>query len=225
MIKALVVGGTAGIGLSVVEQMRSQGVRVDNPPPSEFDVTKPIQMLAYLTAREPYRQVVFSAGINTLGMLGTGITWDTRDVMAVNLTGFISLMDVLVSRNGKDTLTDVVAITSDSARVARRSSIAYCSSKAGLEMAVKVAARELAPYWRVNGVAPGVVADTPLTNRIDKEVQGLRGWTPEEASKYELATIPMGRRAEKDEIAAAVMLMLSGPDYMTGAILDVTGGK
>ena len=48
-----------------------------------------------------------------------------------------------------------------SARLADRSMGLYCVSKAALDMVIAVAALELAPTVRVNGVAPGVT-DTPM---------------------------------------------------------------
>jgi NAD(P)-dependent dehydrogenase (short-subunit alcohol dehydrogenase family) len=58
-----------------------------------------------------------------------------------------------------------VAISSNSARIARRGSVAYCASKAALSMALRVAGRELAPSGKVMvwGYEPGLLDGTPMT--------------------------------------------------------------
>jgi NAD(P)-dependent dehydrogenase (short-subunit alcohol dehydrogenase family) len=64
-------------------------------------------------------------------------------------------------------LKKFVAISSNSARIARRRSLAYCASKAALSMGLRVAAREIAGgdacLW---GYEPGLLADTPMTNAV-----------------------------------------------------------
>jgi NAD(P)-dependent dehydrogenase (short-subunit alcohol dehydrogenase family) len=122
-------------------------------------------------------------------------------------------------------LRTIVAVSSDAAERPMRTSIAYCASKAALNMAVKVAARELAPEIRVNAVSPGMVSGTAMTEYIDDVVPEIRRWTPEAAARYEQSQIPAGRRATKDEVADLVYHTLCGPEYMTGSILTLNGGR
>jgi pteridine reductase len=88
----------------------------------------------------------------------------------------------------------------------------YCMAKAANAMMVKSLALELAPDVRVNGIAPGA-ALWPEGYQADSERQQI------------LQRIPLGRPAGADQIAAAVMFMVSGPDYVTGQILAVDGGR
>lgn len=88
----------------------------------------------------------------------------------------------------------------------------YCMAKAANAMMVKALARDLAPEIRVNGVAPGA-ALWPEDHVTDAARQQI------------LARIPMGRPAGAEQIAAAVMFMVTGPDYVTGQILAVDGGR
>lgn len=88
----------------------------------------------------------------------------------------------------------------------------YCMAKAANAMMVKALARDLAPEVRVNGIAPGA-ALWP---------EGLM----DDADKREvLARIPLGRPAGAEQIAEAVAFMVAGPDYITGQILAVDGGR
>ena len=88
----------------------------------------------------------------------------------------------------------------------------YCMAKAANAMMVKALARDLAPEVRVNGVAPGA-ALWPQDALADAERREI------------LQRIPMQRAAGADQIAAAVMCMVTGPDYVTGQILAVDGGR
>jgi NAD(P)-dependent dehydrogenase (short-subunit alcohol dehydrogenase family) len=69
-----------------------------------------------------------------------------------------------------DAVKKFVAISSNSARIARRNSVAYCASKAALSMALRVAARELAPGGSVAvwGYEPGFLDGTPMTEEVLK---------------------------------------------------------
>lgn len=88
----------------------------------------------------------------------------------------------------------------------------YCMAKAANAMMVKALARDLAPEVRVNGVAPGA-ALWPDGYMADATKQAI------------LKRIPLGRPAGADQIAEAVLFMAAGPDYITGQILAVDGGR
>jgi pteridine reductase len=88
----------------------------------------------------------------------------------------------------------------------------YCMAKAANAMMVKALARDLAPQVRVNGIAPGA-ALWPEDWLADAEKQEI------------LRRIPLQRTAGAEQIAAAVMFMVTGPDYITGQILAVDGGR
>lgn len=189
------------------------------------DVTDRRSIMEFLGEHGPFDAVAYCAGVADLRWIEDTMPDDFNNVMNVNVTGFVNVLACMLSRPGPRGKGNVVAITSDAATSPMRGSIAYCSSKAALEMAVRVAARELAPGWRVNGVAPAVVADTKITEYIDASVPEFRGWTPEAAAQYERASIPMGRRCHKEEVAQVMLDILEGPEFLTGSIIKLTGGK
>jgi 3-oxoacyl-[acyl-carrier protein] reductase len=90
---------------------------------------------------------------------------------------------------------------------------AYAASKGGLVALTKTLARTLAPQVRVNAVAPAFV-DTELNTHLTVEQRArLAG------------EIPLGRFAEPEEIARAVVFLASRrASYVTGQILVVDGG-
>jgi 3-oxoacyl-[acyl-carrier protein] reductase len=82
----------------------------------------------------------------------------------------------------------------------------YCASKAALEMATRCLARAFAPEVRVNAVAPGIL-DPPGAE------EGLR------------RRIPAGRFGTHAEATEAVLFLLTGAGYTTGAVLTLDGGR
>jgi len=92
----------------------------------------------------------------------------------------------------------------------------YAASKGAVETMTIGLAREVGGDGiRVNAVRPGVV-DTGIH---------ARGGQPDKAERV-AASIPLGRAGQPDEIAAAIAWLCSEEaSYVTGAILDVTGGR
>ncbi len=91
----------------------------------------------------------------------------------------------------------------------------YSAAKGALQTLAKAMARELAPDGiRANAVAPGMVDTELLVGKID------------EAGKRRVAEgVPLGRLATAQDIANACLFLASGQSaYITGVILDVSGG-
>ena len=112
----------------------------------------------------------------------------------------------------------LIAITAAQAVQPIRNQIHACAAKAGVNMVTKCMAMEWGPEGiRVNGIAPGPIADT----------EGMRRLTPtaEIAEAYR-RTIPLGMYGEKRDIAdLAVYLSSDKGRYITGAIIDCDGGS
>lgn len=91
-----------------------------------------------------------------------------------------------------------------------RGYIPHSITKAGIVQMTRGLAHVLAPKIRVNAVAPGPVL---LPD----------GWTQEQADKL-IATTPLGRVGTPDDVAQAVLYLLSA-DYVTGETIIVDGGR
>jgi len=233
--RILVIGGTSGIGKAVVEQLRMrdghwdivvpQVTRSEELPVYELDVRDEESIQHFIAEYGPFDYIVYTPGLNRLDWVEDLSAKTLAEDMAVNAHGFALVLGAHARIWGKRTLASAVAITSDAARNPMRGSLSYCSSKAALEMIIRVAAREWMPHTRVNGVAPAVVEDTPMSDYIDDAVPSFRGWTKDQAAAYEKTQLPMGRRVLKEEVAEVVESVLFGPQYQTGSIVHISGGK
>lgn len=109
----------------------------------------------------------------------------------------------------------IINMSSISGKVGFVGQTNYSAAKAGIVGLTKAAAKEVAHLGvRVNAIAPGLIR-TAMTEAMPERI-----W----ASK--MAEIPMGRAGEPSEIASvALFLATDESSYMTGCLLEVTGGR
>ncbi|HEY1442640.1 MAG TPA: SDR family oxidoreductase [Mycobacterium sp.] len=220
---ALVTGGASGIGCEVAARLRDADHDVVVWDLSGADiacnVSDPDAVSAAMerTVREhgvPTR-VVTCAGIGASGMLLKQSAAEWERVLAVNLTG-----TWLTLRAGAQAMVDagvggsIVAVSSISGTVADRDMGAYCVSKAGVDMLVKVAAVEWGGFGiRVNAVGPGVTRTPMLPNP-----EALPGWVEGMSERTAL-----GGLGEAGDVAGAIVGVLELP-WVTGQIVHADGG-
>ena len=142
-------------------------------------------------------------------------TWDA--VVRLNLqSAFLTTRTVARRMLAQGTAGSIVLISSLSGLSAMPFGASYAAAKAGMLALMRTAALELGGAGiRVNAVAPGTVR-TP---------SNLGGSTPED-TPAERAALPLGRRGTPDDIAYAVMFLLSDlASWITGQVLAVDGGS
>lgn len=111
----------------------------------------------------------------------------------------------------------IVNISSIAARLSQGSSLPYACSKAALDAMTVGMARTLAPSGiRVVGVAPGFIEGDWLRK--------LLGAGYDAARAAFAATAPLGRVCTADDVAAAVVSLVTGSNMVTGVTLPVDGG-
>ena len=109
----------------------------------------------------------------------------------------------------------VVNISSRSASMTQTSFVAYGASKAALDRMTRNIAPELAPRVRVNAIDVGGVA----TRSLDIVL------TDDELRRQYLAGTPMGRPGEPEDIACAVLYLVSdASSWVTGKVFEIDGG-
>ncbi len=155
------------------------------------------------------------AGVGASGMLLEQKPDDWRRVLDVNLTG-----TWLVMRAGAQAMIDaghggsIVAVSSISGTLSDRDMGAYCVSKAGIDMLVRVAAAEWGTHGiRVNAVGPGVTR-TPMLAKPEQ----LPGWVEGLSERTAL-----GRLGEADDVAEVIVGLLDMA-WVTGQTLFADGG-
>jgi NAD(P)-dependent dehydrogenase (short-subunit alcohol dehydrogenase family) len=220
---ALVTGGASGIGREVAARLRGAGHDVVVWDLSGGDITcdvsDPDAVSAAMaqTVRDhgaPTR-IVTCAGIGATGMLLEQPPSEWERVLAINLTG-----TWLTIRAGAQAMIDagvggsIVAVSSISGTLADRDMGAYCVSKAGVDMLVKVAAVEWGGHGiRVNAVGPGVTR-TPMLAKPEQ----LPGWVDGLSERT-----AFGRLGEATDVAGAIVGVLELP-WVTGQIVHADGG-
>jgi 7-alpha-hydroxysteroid dehydrogenase len=118
-------------------------------------------------------------------------------------------------KGGDDGQKSIVNISSMMGRTADRGFLAYGTAKAALAHWTRLAAQDLAPRIRVNGIYVGSIMTSAL-----EYVAGQ----PEMMHQLESKT-PLGRVGEPEDIAAAVVYLASrAGQYVTGKLLEVDGG-
>jgi len=120
----------------------------------------------------------------------------------------------------------IVNITSPASRMALPNYTAYAASKAAVDSITRAAAVALAPFGvTVNSVAPGMM-DTEMQRSTEEALARIEGRDDVEAFLAERTRrVPIGRRAEIGEVAAAVIwLSLDAPAYIMAERLNASGG-
>ncbi|RVQ65714.1 SDR family oxidoreductase [Croceicoccus ponticola] len=244
---ALVTGAGGNIGLAICAALKREGCHVvatDVTRPDDggdfewhdLDVTSEAGWQGVIDGiRQRHGRLdvlVNNAGIALMNPISeTSVeTWDRT--MAINGKGvFLGMKhaQALLAETGQSRAggSAIVNLASGAADKPAAFSIAYCSSKAAVRMATRVAAVEYGALKlpiRVNSVHPGVVASA-MMDRILERYSGITGVAAGDLRQAVLASHPMGKYVEPDEVADAVVFLASTASRHThGASIHVDGG-
>ncbi|HEX3018713.1 MAG TPA: 3-oxoacyl-[acyl-carrier-protein] reductase [Chitinispirillaceae bacterium] len=238
--KAIITGGSRGIGSAIVETLASEGYEVvfsylSNKKSAEELVRKITdkggKAAAYQLDTTDYQSSIdfvnqaknFLTDVDIL-INNAGITkdkslfimqkdeWDS--VINTNLTGYFNVTRQLVGYFFKNKRGCIINITSVSGLVGIAGQTNYCASKAGVIGFTRALAKEAAKLGiPVNCIAPGYI-DTEMTRLIpEKHLEEINNM------------IPMRRMGKAQEVADLVSFLCSDKArYITGQVFTIDGG-
>ncbi|MFP4301249.1 MAG: 3-oxoacyl-[acyl-carrier-protein] reductase [Spirochaetaceae bacterium] len=238
--KALVTGGSRGIGREVVKTFLRNGADVFYIARSPGDSREKLTAVA----RETGRTVTYKEGnvgdeetisrvisevleesggldilVNNAGMTRDGLIFrmsseDWIDVLNVNLTSAFYICKLVARSMIKKRVGSIINVTSIVGITGNPGQTNYSAAKAGLIGFTKSLAREVAGRnVRVNAIAPGYI-ETEMTERLTKEQREML-----------VAQIPMGRVGTPAEVANTALFLGSDlSTYTTGQVIHTTGG-
>ena len=238
----VVTGGAAGIGLACARRFAKDGDRVavlDRDDRRAAEVTEALAAEGY-EARAEHVDVTSATEVREV-FDRIGHAWEGVDILVNGAGGFTSSNEIedvseeewdkLLALNLKSAFLcsqqciphmkavgfgRIVNISSLAGRTAvADTSLAYSAAKAGLIGFTRRLALDVARFGiTVNAVAPGVVLSPRVAALHEQRLPAI------------LAATPVGRVAESEEIASAIAFLASSEaSYITGATLDVNGGR
>jgi 3-oxoacyl-[acyl-carrier protein] reductase len=229
--RALVTGGSRGIGRAVVLELVGAGANVTLSYRSGKDEaeevareTGAIAVQADVSDPEAAKRLVDDAGeldilVNNAGVTRDGLIVrmsdeDWHEVIGTNLNGVFHTCRAAVRGMMRRRSGSILNISSVVGVRGNPGQTNYSASKAAIIGFTKALARELGTRGvRANVVAPGYV-DTRLTQAISEDMRGLM-----------LANTPLGRFGSPGDVAAAVRFLCSEEaSFITGEVLLVDGG-
>jgi len=224
--KAIVFGGTSGIGLSTTTMLSEKGanvVAVSRNPEKLKTLPKNVTTNKLdITDKESVEK--FFLKIGEYDILVNSATGGARAVgpfLSMDLNGFRASFDKLwgyanVVRYGTKFLKDdgnIVLVSGSPARKSRPGQIAISSVGGAVEAFARAIAPEIAPK-RINIVAPGII-DTPMNS--------LKGKARQEFYQNTTKSNLIPRAGTPDEVAKAIIFAIEN-DFITGTTIDIDGG-
>lgn len=234
---AIITGGAQGLGLAMAEEFVRAGAKVvigdlDGALATEAadrlegeavglacDVVDAAQVQALIdAARERWGSLdifVNNAGITRDATMRTMSEDDFEAVISVHLKGCWNGTRLAAAVMRQQKSGAIVNISSLSGKVGMAGQTNYSAAKAGIVGMTKAAAKEMAHHGvRVNAIQPGLIRSA-MTEAM-----------PQKAWDQKMSEIPMQRAGEPREVASVALFLASDmSSYMTGTVLEVTGGR
>jgi NAD(P)-dependent dehydrogenase (short-subunit alcohol dehydrogenase family) len=221
----VVTGGTRGIGRAVAQRLEAAGDQVVAVGREACDVTDEAQVAALFERVGAVDVLVNSAGYSSSAPLARTTLEEWQTHLDVNATGAFlctrAVVGGMIERgNGR-----IVTVASTLALAGARYTTAYTASKHAAVGLMRVVAAVVAGTGvTANAVCPAFVR-TDMTRRSVERIVATTGRSESEAQEALVATFPLGRLLEPEEVAFAVAF-LAAPEAaaINGQTLVLDGG-
>ncbi|WP_349961801.1 SDR family NAD(P)-dependent oxidoreductase [Rhizobium sp. ZPR3] len=236
----LVTGGASGIGRAVTDKLVGLGARIAvwdinaerlaecRAQHGDRVLTKVVDVADRQSVDGAMDELVASFSgvdhlLNNAGIIGQRMTAEDMNeleldrVLAVNLKSAFYVSSAFIRASSGREDRSVVNLSSIAARTGGMvGNIAYATTKGAIASFTVALAKELAPKIRVNALAPGVI-NTEIQKDVFADPANIEAMA---------SIIPLKRLGTASEVAdAAVWLMSHEASYITGIVVDVSGGR
>jgi len=236
---AVITGGAQGLGYAIAQRFIADGARVmlgdlnigstlaaaESLGGSDVARARACDVTSGVAVEELVAAAVEEFGCLDIMVNNAGITRDATlrkmseeqfdEVISVHLKGTWNgtrLAAAVMRERGSGAIINMSSISGKVGLVGQTN---YSAAKAGIIGLTKAAAKELAHLGvRVNAIQPGLIRSA-MTEAMPQRIWDAK-----------LAEVPMGRAGEPSEVATVALFLASDlSSYMTGTVLEVTGGR
>ena len=225
-MRIVITGGSRGLGLEIVKAM-NKNVITDWSLGTGVDLAVPAQI------KKAARQINFEkvdilincAGINEIKWFHNLTIDDWDDIMNVNSRAIFLTTHALLENLRGGTVLNIV---SNASHVPMTCSLAYNASKGAAAIMTKQMHRELFKTHNITvfSISPNKLKNTGMSRYIDERVLVTRGWTKEQAKKYQLASLPAGEETDPKVLAEFIAFLLEKKErhkYLGGCDIPYGG--
>lgn len=213
-MKALITGGSGGIGSTICGYFRQQDITVINPTRDELDLSDPSSIKDYLNSIDDLHIIINNAGINDLTHIDTTSLDEITNTFNVNFFSPYVIVSHFLNKFKKQDYGRIINISSILGSYSKCARSTYSSSKAALHSFTKSIVTETKGFnILTNTISPGYI-DTKLTFKNNSAEQLVKL----------INEVPVKKLGQPIEIAKWAHKLTVENEYINGQEIIIDGG-